>query len=289
MAETLIGGQALLEGVMMRGPKRIGIAVRTPEGTIKTESFGFSSILVRKPYLNIPFVRGSIAVVEMLIIGMKSLGISAKHALPDEEGNDDSGSWWFWVSAAFSVVLALLLFKAAPLGVAELLSKVIPLDGVAYGMVEGVAKASIFILYIVLISLMPDIMRVWQYHGAEHKVVRCFEAKKTLTVAHARSCSRLHPRCGTSFVIFIIFLSIFVYVWIPVTWGFGLKLAARLILLPVLFGVSYEILRLAGKFPESLVFKAISAPGMATQLLTTREPDDAQLAVAIRALKVSLK
>jgi len=290
MRETLIGGQALIEGVMMKGPDKIGIAVRAPDKSIKTESFPFVSLTKRYKILSLPFIRGIVSIGEMMVIGMKALQISSKYAYPDDE--QGSGGWLDTVITVsvitFSLLLALFLFKFVPLGAAELVHRIMPLHTVAYNLIEGVVKLAVFMGYIVAITFLPDIFRVWQYHGAEHKVVRCYEEKSRMSPKAAKKCSRLHPRCGTSFVIFVIVLSILLYIWLPTDWPFWLKLTARLALLPVLAGISFELLRIVSRNPKSMIFKIISAPGMATQLLTTREPDLEQLEVAIVALNLSL-
>ncbi|MFT4310374.1 MAG: DUF1385 domain-containing protein [Candidatus Woesearchaeota archaeon] len=285
MKDVLVGGMALIEGVMMRGPTKIGIAVRDPKKQIVTKSEAFTPLTQRYKILNIPFIRGSINMVEMMIIGMKSLFYATDVALEEE---NQSSSWSSWLSMVMSVVIGLgvglLLFKFIPFFVAKAVSTPTWL-----ALLEGIIKIAIFIGYIYVISKMHDIYRVFQYHGAEHKTIRCFEQKKPLTVRNVKQCSRFHPRCGTSFVIFVILLSIVLYAFIPSTLGFWLQFGIRLALLPVLAGISYEILRITASNEKSVLFSIISAPGVWTQHLTTNEPDDEQIEVAIKALQVALK
>lgn len=292
--DFLIGGMALLEGVMMKAPDHVGIAVRAPDGCVKTKSYPYRSYVQRHRWANIPFVRGVINMVEMMYLGLTSLNFSADIAIDEGEekkGKSGSGFLMSLVTIVVGLGLALLLFKFLPFGAASLLNSFFAAlnNGFVFNVAEGAIKITIFIVYLWLISLMPDIKRVFQYHGAEHKTVWCQEKKKKLTVRNVQACNRLHPRCGTSFIIFVLLLSILVYTLIPASLSFWEKFGWRILLLPVLTGISYEILRFSAKRQKSLLFRIISAPGLWTQRITTREPHDDQVEIAIKALKVSMR
>jgi uncharacterized protein YqhQ len=231
--------------------------------------------------------------IEMMSVGMKAMNFSADVALGDE-ASDEPTRWYHAlvmpIAILFGIALAIALFKFVPFGGTALLQRFFPGigQGFFFNVIEGLIKIAIFLAYIALIGFLPDIRRVFEYHGAEHKVVRCHEEKKKLTVKNVATCSRLHPRCGTSFIIFILLLSIVVYTFIPGTLGFWEKFIWRIALLPVIAGISYEILRFSAKSDRSLLFRIISAPGLWTQRITTKEPDAKEIAVAIKALKVSM-
>lgn len=282
--DILVGGMALLEGVMMKSDERIGIAVRDPDGKIVTKQERFVS-RTRNRILGLPFIRGIVNMAEMLYLGMKSLNYSADIALEEEEGS--SNVWLMALSLIVGIGLAVVLFKFLPFGGAWLAGNLVDLSGPAFYILEGLIKIGLFIGYLYLISLLPDIKRVFQYHGAEHKTVACHEQKKGLTAKNVAGCSRFHPRCGTSFVVFVILLSIVVYAFIPAELSFWVRFGLRILLLPVLASVSYEILRFSAKRPDSVLFRIISAPGLWTQRITTGEPDKGQIQVAIKALRTA--
>lgn len=284
--DPLLGGMALIEGVMMRGPTKIGMAVRNPSGSIVTKSYPFVPLTQRWHVSKVPFIRGVLGMAEMLYIGYTALNYSSKVAL-DEEIEEAAEVFLTTLSVILGLAFALVLFKFVPFGATVGISALFPVlhNTWLFNVTEGIIKLLIFVGYIYVISLMPDIFRVFQYHGAEHKAVWCKELKKPLTVANVRTCSRFHPRCGTSFIVFIILLSIIVYAFIPSSMGFWAKFSWRILLLPVIAGVSYEILRISARYQHSLLFKAISTPGLWVQRLTTKEPDEQQIKVSITALK----
>ncbi len=288
----LVGGQAVLEGVMMRYNNNVVTAVRNPKGRIVFRREKVKSLSGRAPF-SWPVIRGVVSLVESLAIGMGSLNYSADVASHDGKKAEASKMNLFImvVSTAVSLVLVVALFKLIPLASAQFLANRMGFfsNRFAFNMVEGVLKLGIFIGYILLIGRIKDIRRVFEYHGAEHKAVNCFEAEKKLTVANAKGFSTLNPRCGTSFVLFVILVSIFVYILLPLGLSFWSKLLLRLLLLPVIAGLSYEVLRLGARKNGNALFSAVSAPGMWMQKLTTKEPDAMQLEVALFSLKKVLK
>lgn len=281
--ETInIGGQAVIEGVMMRGPGKVATAVRTPSGEIEIEEKAIVSVLDRFPILKKPFLRGSVALGESLVYGIKSLSYSAQMAGEEDEKITDKelvGT----ILVAF--LLAAVLFVAIPTGAAKLFD-IVTHDPVFLNLMEGVLRLIIFLVYIWAIGRAKDIQRVFQYHGAEHKTIHCFEAGEVLTVENVQRHSRLHPRCGTSFLLIVMLVSIFVFAFLG--WpSLGERIASRLVLLPVVAGISYEFIRLAGRSDNVLV-RAVSWPGMQLQYITTRPPDDDMVEVAIESVKAVL-
>lgn len=294
---TSIGGQALIEGIMMKGPRDIAIAVRNPENEIiikKESSQGF----IQKYKLNkIPFIRGGIALIDSMVTGVRCLNFSADIAMPDEETDGELSKFEAFlekifgdklgdVLVYFSVFVALLMsigiFILGPTLVTGVLKNVI---STTFGLnfIEGILRIGLFIAYVALISKMEDIKRVFQYHGAEHKTIYCYENGEDLTVENVRKYSTLHPRCGTSFLFIVMMVSMIFFSLMgwqdPIT-----RVISRLLLLPVVAGFSYEIIKVAGK-SQSKFMSIVSYPGMMMQKLTTKEPDDSQIEVAIEALK----
>jgi uncharacterized protein YqhQ len=293
--KTSIGGQALIEGVMMRGPKCTAIAVRKPDSTIvvdKNESAGLSK---KYKILGLPFIRGSVALIESLVVGVNALTYSAKFYDTEEEG--EPGKFEKFLTKVFgeklesvvmgfsvllSVAMAVGLFFILPSLVISLLNKVVD-SNVLKNLIEGIIRIIIFIAYIYLISRMKDIRRVFEYHGAEHKTIYCYENQEELTVENARKYTTLHPRCGTNFLFIVMMVSILVFSFLG--WpGIIARIVSRIVFLPVVAGVSYEVLKIVGKSDSGIVH-ALIYPGLLLQKLTTREPDDSQLEVAIAALK----
>jgi len=304
---TSIGGQAVIEGVMMRGPKEIAVAVRTPEGEIVIDKKPVASILQKYKFLKLPIIRGVISFVESLITGTKALMFSAeffdveeeedkkkKETMTDEEREKFEAKESKMKNAAiyFSVVVALVfgvgLFMMLPSVLVGLVRDYVfkNANGVLMTLFEGIIRIAIFLVYIALVSQMQDIRRVFEYHGAEHKTIFCYENGEELTVENARRFSRLHPRCGTSFLLIVMVVSIILFSFISWSnpWQ---RLGIRLLLLPVVAGLSYEVIKLAGR-SKSKIMRAVSMPGMWLQKITTREPDDSQLEVAIASLKAVL-
>jgi uncharacterized protein YqhQ len=277
------GGQAVIEGVMMRGPHESAIAVRLPDGKIDVTHLKLSS-WTTKSYLKLPLIRGFVALVDSLIVGTRALTLSANRSIGEEEnGEEELGFWEFALTIGVAFGMGLLLFVGLPAGIAHLLK------GKAAGIVwqnflEGGIRLALFFLYILLISRLKDIQRVFQYHGAEHKAIFAYEAGQELTVDNARSHSRLHPRCGTSFLLIVVVVSIFVFAFVglhPLWW----RILSRVILMPLVAGIAYEILKLTSRHLETPGFRWLIVPGLLLQKLTTREPDDDQLEVALAALK----
>ena len=277
-----IGGQAVIEGVMMRGPELTATAVRTPEGKIEISSRPVNSISDRYPILKKPLLRGCVSLIESLIIGIRSLGYSAQMAGEEEEQLSDRE---LAGTIAFAFVLAAVLFIAIPTGAAKLFHSITE-DPVFLNLMEGVLRLFIFIAYIVGISRMKDIQRVFQYHGAEHKTIACFEAGEALTVENAMKHTRFHKRCGTSFLLIVMLVSIFVFAFLG--WPSLIeRIVSRIVLLPVVAGISYEIIRFSANSDNCLLGWAVK-PGLWLQRLTTREPEPDMLEVAIESAKAVL-
>ncbi|HLD11262.1 MAG TPA: DUF1385 domain-containing protein [Candidatus Nanoarchaeia archaeon] len=273
----LVGGQAVIEGVMMRNGDNIAIAVRDPEKKIQVKK-----LKIHVPEFKIPIVRGMVNLVYMMYIGVKSLNYSSNVVL-QEDGKKES-PYLSVIILIVGLVLGVGLFKFLPLGIAELIDREFSINNYFYNIIDGVVKIIIFIGYIFLISKMKDIRRVFQYHGAEHKVVNTFESKEELNIENIKKYSTVHRRCGTTFIFLVLFIAIIIYMFIPKDYSFSLKLGLRLLLLPLIAGISYEILKLGGKY-ENWFFDILIYPGLLIQKLTTKEPSDDQIEVAIRALK----
>ena len=274
-----VGGQAVIEGVMMRGPGYIATAVREPSGEIVVKKEPFASISDRFPLLKKPLIRGVVSLTESLYYGMKALSFSAQAA--GEEG-DELSNKEIIMTMAFALVMAIVLFVIIPTYAAKFLHSVTD-DTRLLNTAEGILRLLIFLAYIAAISMMKDIRRVFEYHGAEHKTIHAYEADLPLDVAHIRSFSTLHPRCGTNFMLIVMLVSIVVFAFLgwPDLWE---RILSRIILLPLIAGISYEIIRYAGRTKRQWVACAI-APGLWLQKMTTREPSDDQIEVAIRALE----
>ena len=277
-----IGGQAVIEGVMMRGPELTATAVRTPEGKIEISSRPVNSISDRYPILKKPLLRGCVSLIESLVIGIRSLGYSAQMAGEEEEQLSDRE---LAGTIIFAFVLAAILFIAIPTGAAKLFHSITE-DPVFLNLMEGLLRLFIFIAYIVGISRMKDIQRVFQYHGAEHKTIACFEAGEALTVENAMKHTRFHKRCGTSFLLIVMLVSIFVFAFLG--WPSLIeRIVSRIVLLPVVAGISYEIIRFSANSDNCLLGWAVK-PGLWLQRLTTREPEPDMLEVAIESAKAVL-
>ncbi|WP_459480138.1 peptide chain release factor N(5)-glutamine methyltransferase [Clostridium saccharoperbutylacetonicum] len=291
-----VGGQAVIEGVMMRGSKSLATAVRTPKGNIQIDFKDNRPITKKFPFLNIPFLRGFFVLVESMKIGMESLNYSASF-LEDEEEEPSKFEKWLenklgekannvliGITMFISFIFAIGLFVALPTGIASFF-KVLSVSNVVLNLVEAVIRIIILLLYMFLISKLSDIYRVFQYHGAEHKTIFCYEAMEELTVENVRKQPRLHPRCGTNFLFLVMFVSIIVFSFTG--WG-GIveRLVLRIVFIPVVTGISYELIKWLGK-NDSILAKVIAYPGLKLQLLTTKEPDDSQIEVAIASLKAA--
>jgi uncharacterized protein YqhQ len=286
VGDAPIGGQAVLEGVMMRGVSVWAVASRTPEGEIQITSEPIVSWAKRSRILRLPVIRGVVALAESLKIGFRALAISANAQLADEEEPQEIGGFTWGLTIFFSLLLAVGLFFVIPVGATSLIKDWLG-SALLFWLVEGVLRTAIFIGYLALISKLPDLRRVFQYHGAEHKTISTFEAGDELTPANARQYSRLHPRCGTSFLLIVMVLAIFVFAPIGLPAWYWLVLS-RILGIPLIAGLSYEVIKWAGKNRNKRWVRALMWPGLMLQNLTTREPDDDQLEVAIQSLKAVL-
>ncbi|KNZ68393.1 hypothetical protein Tfer_3031 [Thermincola ferriacetica] len=268
----------------MRGPKELAIAVRKEDDSIVIEERPIKSITDKLKFLKWPFLRGVIVLFESMIIGIQALTFSANQAVEEEE-EEELSNWELGLTIAVALVLGILLFVVAPTTIARFLYFI---DNVyLLNFLEGLVRISIFLLYVTLISRMKDIQRVFQYHGAEHKVIHAYEYEEELTVENVRKYSTLHPRCGTSFLLIVMVIMIFLYSFLGKP-GLLVRIVSRIALLPIVAGISYEMIKLSGKYSRHPLMKIIIAPGLWLQKLTTREPDDAQIEVAIKALKAIL-
>jgi uncharacterized protein YqhQ len=284
-----VGGQAVLEGVMMRGVSTWAVAVRNPAGQIELSSESLVPWAQRHRLWRLPILRGIVALGESLKIGFKALAISANAQLDeDEEGEAEEIGGWVWgLTIAFSLVLAVGLFFVIPVGLTSLIKDQLG-SAFLFWLVEGVLRTAIFIGYIVAISRLPDLRRVFEYHGAEHKTISCYEAEDELVPARAKLYSRLHPRCGTSFLLIVMVVAIFVFAPLGLPAWYWL-VASRILGIPLIAGISYEVIKWAGKNRRKRWVRGLMWPGLMLQNLTTREPDEEQLAVAIAALEKVLE
>ncbi|MEI8355820.1 MAG: DUF1385 domain-containing protein [Deltaproteobacteria bacterium] len=289
MAQINIGGQAVIEGVMMRAPRSMAIAVRRPSGEIIVKTDMVIPLSERFPVVKLPILRGAVALFSSLVIGLKALNFSANEALVEEGAEPEEMSRMvMWGTMAAALIFGILLFFIFPLYMTKLLVPLIGASNILFNLVDGVIRVAVFLGYICTISRMKDIQRVFQYHGAEHKSIFAFEAGDQLTVENVGRYSRLHPRCGTSFLLIVMLVSIIVFSLIPKLWPFYLKAGSRVVLLPLIAGISYEFLKLSAKHSASRLVRFLTSPGLALQRLTTREPDEAQLEVAIRSMQEAL-
>lgn len=284
-----IGGQAVIEGVMMRSPTQYATAVRTPQGRIVIQKTPFTSVVRRCKILNIPVLRGAFALVETLYIGIQSLTFSAAQAVDEDESRKKKkGKLWTSITLAGSVVVALgfglLLFFYLPLLLTEVLGFK---NGIVFNLVDGAFRMTVFLLYIFAISRWKEMRRVFQYHGAEHMTIYAFESGEELTTENARKYSTFHPRCGTSFLIVVMVVSILVFVFLGRPETIGDRLL-RFALIPLIAGISFEFIKLSAKRGFAICFKPAIWPGLALQRITTKPPTDDMLEVAIAALDACL-
>ncbi|MBM6985212.1 MAG: DUF1385 domain-containing protein [Acidaminococcaceae bacterium] len=280
MAKFNIGGQAVIEGVMMRGPEDVAVAVRKADGSIDVDVHPVNSIQDRHPILKKPLIRGMVVLVESLVMGMKALSYSAQVSGEEDEEMDDKD---MALTIVVSVLLAVGLFIAIPTWSMRFLQHWTT-NAVTLNLAEGCLRMAIFLAYIAVISSMKDIQRVFQYHGAEHKTIFAYEAGLPLTVENVRKFPRLHPRCGTNFLMIVMCISIFVFAFLG--WPNLLeRILSRILLMPVVAGVSYEIIRFAGRHNDNPLIHKLILPGLLLQKLTTREPADEMIEVAIASVK----
>lgn len=275
-----VGGQAVIEGVMMRGKTHVAVAVRQPDGEINVDVRSVNSIADRYPILKKPFLRGVVSLVESLVMGMKALSYSAQVSGEEDEKLDSKD---MALTIAVSAGLAILLFIIIPTWSMRFITDFTQ-DHMALNLAEGVLRMAIFLAYIAAISSMRDIQRVFQYHGAEHKTIYTYEAGLPLKVENVRPFSTLHPRCGTNFLMIVMLISMFIFTFLG--WpNLVERIASRILLMPVIAGVSYELIRYAGAHTDNPLVRVAITPGLLLQKLTTRQPDDDQIEVAIASLK----
>lgn len=279
------GGMAVIEGVMMRGPQYTSIAVRKSDGSISVEKEENSPLARRYPFLKWPMIRGTYVLIESMVVGVRMLNKSANMALEEEE--EELSPLEIMLTVAFAFGLAILLFMILPTAIVHFASQY--LGGVVLqNIVEGIIRILFFFLYVYAISHMPDIARVFMYHGAEHKTIFTHEAGRALTVANARPYPRLHPRCGTAFLLIVMVVSIIVFAMLG-EGSLWYRVWSRLLVLPVVAGLGYEFLKFSGRYHNNRWLKYLITPGLWLQKLTTREPDDDQIEVAIAALEAVLE
>jgi uncharacterized protein YqhQ len=284
-----VGGQAVLEGVMMRGPRNWAVAVRKPDGDIAHVSRPIDPLMARHWALRLPIVRGVVALGESLAVGFRALSVSANYAAQDEQEGDpepaEIGRWALAFAFLVAIGFAVMLFKVGP----ALITDTLPISsGGWFVLVEGLIRVTVFVLYLTILSFIPSLRRVFQYHAAEHKAINAYEAGEELTPEITQRYSLIHPRCGTAFLLWVMVIGVFVFAlfgrpswyWLIVT---------RIALLPVIAGIAYELIRFAGKHTGNRVLNVLLAPGLWLQRLTTREPTLDQLEVSIRALREVLE
>lgn len=281
------GGQAVIEGVMMRGRNSLAIAVRKNNGEIVIKKEPVGSITKKLPFLKWPFIRGVVALCESFSVGLKALLFSADQFLEEEEESKLS-PWESTMMIGSALVMTVLLFVVLPLLGRMFVNKFLPDDRFWGNLFESLLRFIILIAYIVSVSFLKDIQRVFSYHGAEHKVINTFEGKRELNVANAKGYTTFHPRCGTSFLLYVVVVSAVVFGFLKYD-SILTRLASRILLLPLVAGISYEIIKFTGKNRDFFLWRWLALPGAWLQRLTTREPDDSQIQVAISALVAVLE
>ena len=290
-----IGGQAVLEGVMMKKGDLYAVTVRKPDGELIVDTEEFHGVLHGNKIKNTPFIRGIFNFVDSLVLGTRTLNYSSQF-FDDESAKETSFDQWFkkvfkdkadnvvaGVTVVLSIVLAIAIFMVLPYFISSLLESFVR-NNTILAIIEGIIRLAIFVGYVVLISAMEDIKRVYMYHGAEHKCINCIERGRELTVENVMESSRLHKRCGTSFMLFVMMISIIVFMLVKVDEPM-MRVLVRIVLVPVIAGISYEVIRLAGNNSNNALVKIISAPGMWLQTLTTKEPTEDMVEVAIKSVE----
>ena len=282
----------MIEGVMMRSPKSMAIAVRRPNGEIVVKREGLSFFSEKTFLFKVPLVRGVLVLLSALILGIQALNFSANQALAESEGEKDLSPWTMGFTFTVALCFAIFLFSLLPLFLTRWMRFAIPMiseSGFLFNLVDGMIRLIIFLAYLWTISFFKEIRRVFQYHGAEHKSIFAFEAGEALMIDRVKGFSFLHPRCGTSFLLIVMVVSIFVFALIPHHLAFGYKVASRVVFIPLIAGISYEIIRFADQKRENRGIQYFIKPGLWLQRLTAREPSEAQIEVALRALKAVLE
>jgi uncharacterized protein YqhQ len=273
------GGQAVIEGVMIRSKKHVVICVRQPNGEISTKTEEINSISKRYKVLRLPLIRGLVALVESVYLGVKGLYFSANVSLEEEDEKIEPKE--MAVTFVLAIALAIILFSIIPFFLASLLT---PFSGLIFVVIEGIIRIAIFLLYLIVVTLIPDFRRILQYHGAEHTAINAYEAGVELNVKNAKEYSKLHPRCGTSFLLIVLIISILLFSVLP-NQDYVTRLSYRIVLIPVISAISYEVLKISDRYKNSLIMKALVTPGLGLQWLTTRKPDDDMIEVAIKAVQ----
>jgi len=283
-----IGGQAVIEGVMMKAPKNWTVAVRDQKGNIHLKKEKLTEI---PGFLKLPVLRGVVALFHALMLGIRAIEFSASKAY-EEEQEESLGKFSMTVTILVSILLAIGLFILLPLYVTKLAGLAfegITQNSLLFNLTDGILRVFVFLIYVVAIGLWKEMARIFMYHGAEHKVIHAYEEGKELTLENVRENSPLHPRCGTSFLMIVMVMSILVFSFIPQYWPFFYKFLSRIVLIPLIAGSSFEFLKFSSRWNHNPIMHALILPGLLLQRLTTREPDDAQLEVALSALKEVLK
>lgn len=307
-----VGGQAVIEGVMMRSPNNLVVAVRNPQNEIVYKKKPFRTLTQRYKWLNIPILRGMINLIEMMVVGTDAINYSASISMDEEEETKNKNEHkknvklkengekkmgileiiMFSVSLVLALAFSLFLFKFLPLSITTLLEKVSPLvknNFIVFNLIDGALKMSIFLLYIFILSKVPSFNRIFQYHGAEHKSIFTYENSLELNPENAEKQSRFHPRCGTSFILIVFVISIIVYTFVPKQETFLQNFIVRIGFLPIIAGISYEYLKLSAKYSKNSLVKLFIKPGLLFQHLTTQEPNKEQLEVGLSSLREALK
>lgn len=295
--KTTVGGQAVIEGVMMRGSNGLATAVRLPNGSIEVKKETSESLTKKNKFLGFPIIRGFVSLIESLVIGIKSLEYSASFFEDAEEEESKFDKWFdkifkdkgnsvlMGISLVLSIGFSILLFFILPTALTSLVKKTITSNVLVLNIIEGIIRVIIFISYIFIVGKLEDIKRVYQYHGAEHKTIFCYESGIELTAENAKKFERLHPRCGTNFLFLVMVISIIIFSFTG--WqSIGQRVISRVLLLPIVSGVTYEVIKWLGK-SDSKISKIIAWPGLLLQKITTQEPDESMLEVAITSLKAA--
>ncbi|NQU79453.1 DUF1385 domain-containing protein [Candidatus Woesearchaeota archaeon] len=282
MGKCTVGGQAVIEGVLMKNGNKIAIAIRKPNKQITVKRQRIRSLAKKFKLLGLPFVRGPVNLIEMLFLGIKALNYSANESMDEDESKISKSE--FAITTIIAIAVAIGIFIILPL----YLTKITGAKGVMFNIIDGLIRVCVFLIYITAISFMSDVRRLFEYHGAEHKTVNCYEAGKPLNPANVKKFSTIHRRCGTTFILIVLTISIIVFSLI-VTDSFLVKMGSRILLLPVIAGISYELLKLGSKYPKNIILNALITPGLLLQKITTREPDKKQIEVAISAFKAVVK
>jgi uncharacterized protein YqhQ len=287
-----VGGQAVIEGVMMRSPHSMAIAVRKPDGEIVVKKERLKFFSEKNFFFKFPLVRGIIALISALALGIRALHFSANQALPEEEGKKEISSWTMSLTFGLALSFGIFLFFLVPLFLTKGLRWFFPIlstSGLLFNLIDGLIRLMIFLSYIRAISFLKEIQRVFQYHGAEHKSIFAFEAGEALSVERVKTFGYLHPRCGTNFLLIVMVVSILVFALVPHHLPFGYKVASRIIFIPFIAGLSYEIIRFADRKRNQRGVRFIIQPGLWLQRLTAREPTEPQIEVALVALQEVLE